>query len=88
MADAAVPLFAFSIVPGGFALQGRASSHHPLEVRHVLYRYRLPPESLALIAAQHEDWIIQQAITLLEHRIFKARGPASPVPPPCATTCV
>ena len=32
------------------------------------------PESLALIAAQHEDWIIQQAITLLEHRIFKA-GP-------------
>ena len=32
------------------------------------------PESLTLIAAQHEDWIIQQAITLLEHRIFKA-GP-------------
>ena len=30
------------------------------------------PESLTLIAAQHEDWIIQQAITLLEHRIFKA----------------
>jgi hypothetical protein len=24
------------------------------------------PESLTLIAAQHEDWIIQQAITLLE----------------------
>jgi DNA repair protein RadC len=32
------------------------------------------PESLTLIAAQHEDWIIQQAITLLEKRIFKA-GP-------------
>lgn len=33
------------------------------------------PESLTLIAAQHEDWIIQQAITLLEKRVFKA-GPA------------
>lgn len=33
------------------------------------------PESLILIAAQHEDWIIQQAITLLEKRVFKA-GPA------------
>ena len=33
------------------------------------------PESLTLIAAQHEDWIIQQAITLLENRVFKA-GPA------------
>lgn len=32
------------------------------------------PESLTLIAAQHEDWIIQQAITLLEKRVFKA-GP-------------
>ena len=32
------------------------------------------PESLSLIAAQHEDWIIRQAITLLEQRIFKA-GP-------------
>ncbi|EPK5696495.1 DNA repair protein RadC, partial [Pseudomonas aeruginosa] len=32
------------------------------------------PESLTLIAAQHEDWIIQQAITLLENRVFKA-GP-------------
>jgi len=31
--------------------------------------------NLKLIAAQHEDWIIQQAITLLEQRIFKA-GPA------------
>jgi DNA repair protein RadC len=30
------------------------------------------PESLTLIAAQHEDWIIQQAINLLEKRIFKA----------------
>ncbi|MDY0011449.1 MAG: DNA repair protein RadC [Rhodocyclaceae bacterium] len=30
------------------------------------------PESLTLIAAQHEDWIIQQAITLLEERVFKA----------------
>ena len=33
------------------------------------------PESLTLIAAQHEDWIIQQAIALLERRVFKA-GPA------------
>ncbi len=33
------------------------------------------PESLTLIAAQHEDWIIQQAITLLEKRVFKA-GPS------------
>ncbi|WP_434543999.1 JAB domain-containing protein [Pseudomonas aeruginosa] len=32
------------------------------------------PESLSLIAAQHEDWIIRQAIALLEQRIFKA-GP-------------
>jgi DNA repair protein RadC len=31
-------------------------------------------ESLSAIAAQHEDWIIQQAIVLLERRIFKA-GP-------------
>ncbi|NML25753.1 DNA repair protein RadC [Aromatoleum tolulyticum] len=30
------------------------------------------PESLTLIAAQHEGWIIQQAINLLEKRIFKA----------------
>jgi DNA repair protein RadC len=29
-------------------------------------------ESLTLIAAQHEDWIIRQAISLLEHRLFKA----------------
>ena len=33
------------------------------------------PESLTLIAAQHEDWIIQLAINLLEERIFKA-GPS------------
>ncbi|AKU14345.1 MAG: DNA repair protein RadC [Lysobacter sp.] len=33
------------------------------------------PESLTLIVAQHEDWIIQQAITLLEKRVFKA-GPS------------
>lgn len=33
------------------------------------------PESLTLIAAQHEDWIILQAITLLEKRVFKA-GPS------------
>ena len=33
------------------------------------------PESLTLIAAQHEDWIIQQAINLLENRVFKA-GPS------------
>ncbi len=33
------------------------------------------PEPLTLIAAQHEDWIIQQAIVLLERRVFKA-GPA------------
>ncbi len=32
------------------------------------------PESLTLIASQHEDWIIHQAITWLEQRIFKA-GP-------------
>ena len=31
-------------------------------------------ESLSAIAAQHEDWIIQKAIVLLERRIFKA-GP-------------
>ncbi|WP_434026985.1 RadC family protein [[Pseudomonas] boreopolis] len=31
-------------------------------------------ESLSTVAAQHEDWIIQQAITLLERRIFKV-GP-------------
>lgn len=30
------------------------------------------PESLTLIAAQHEDWIIKQAFTFLEARIFKA----------------
>jgi len=33
------------------------------------------PESLTLIAAQHEDWIIRQAIALLENRVLKA-GPA------------
>src|SRR3546814_9385965 len=38
------------------------------------------PESLTLIAAQHEDWIIRQAITLLENRVFKA-GPAHPARP-------
>jgi DNA repair protein RadC len=31
-------------------------------------------ESLYPVAAEHEDWIIRQAITLLESRIFKA-GP-------------
>lgn len=31
-------------------------------------------ESLSAIAAQHEDWIIQQAIVLLDRRVFKA-GP-------------
>lgn len=31
-------------------------------------------ESLSAVASQHEDWIIQQAIVLLERRIFKA-GP-------------
>jgi len=39
------------------------------------------PESLTLIAAQHEDWIIRQAIALLEQRIFNAgptlSGPAA-----------
>ena len=29
-------------------------------------------ESLSVVAAQHEDWIIQQAIALLEQRVFKA----------------
>jgi len=32
------------------------------------------PESLAVIASQDEDWIIRQAIALLEKRIFNA-GP-------------
>lgn len=32
------------------------------------------PESLAVIASQNEDWIIRQAIALLEKRIFNA-GP-------------
>jgi DNA repair protein RadC len=45
-----------------------------VEVRHVLVVADSRPESLSLIAAQHEDWIIRQAITLLEQRIFKA-GP-------------
>ncbi|UPG95924.1 RadC family protein [Luteibacter aegosomatissinici] len=31
-------------------------------------------ESLSAVAAQHEDWIIKQAIALLERRIFKV-GP-------------
>lgn len=31
-------------------------------------------ESLSATAAQHDDWIIQQAIVLLERRVFKA-GP-------------
>ncbi|SSW71225.1 hypothetical protein AVE30378_04452 [Achromobacter veterisilvae] len=31
-------------------------------------------ESLSVVAAQHEDWIIQPAIALLEQRVFKA-GP-------------
>ncbi|MBV59816.1 MAG: DNA repair protein RadC [Nevskiales bacterium] len=31
-------------------------------------------ESLNQIASQHEDWIIQQAFVLLEHRVFNA-GP-------------
>src|SRR3546814_1450253 len=30
-------------------------------------------ESLSAVAAQHEDWIIQQAIALLERLIFKVR---------------
>ncbi|WP_238897631.1 JAB domain-containing protein [Achromobacter xylosoxidans] len=31
-------------------------------------------ESLSVVASQHDDWIIQQAIALLEQRVFKA-GP-------------
>ena len=31
-------------------------------------------ESLSAVAAHHEDWIIKQAIALLERRIFKV-GP-------------
>lgn len=31
-------------------------------------------ESLSTVTSQHEDWIIQQAIVLLERRVFKA-GP-------------
>ena len=41
-------------------------------------------ESLSAIAAQHEDWIIQQAIALLEKRVFKA-GAKLLDPRPCAT---
>jgi len=37
------------------------------------------PESLAVIASQDEDWIIRQAIALLEKRIFNA-GPTLPSP--------
>lgn len=33
-----------------------------------------PSATLDYTATQHEDWIIQQAIALLEHRVFKA-GP-------------
>ena len=43
-------------------------------------------ESLSAIAAQHEDWIIQQAIALLEKRVSK-RVRNSSTPRPCATTC-
>ena len=32
------------------------------------------PGSLTLIAAQHEDWIIQQAITLLDDPVFVLGG--------------
>lgn len=31
-------------------------------------------ESLSAVASQHDDWIIQQAIALLDQRVFKA-GP-------------
>ncbi|MFC4160705.1 RadC family protein [Chitinimonas lacunae] len=34
-----------------------------------------PRAPLDLLAAQHEDWIVQQAITLLEQRLFKDRSP-------------
>ena len=52
-----------------------------MEVRHVYVIADSRPESLSLIAAQHEDWIIRQAINLLEQRIFKA-GPMLNSPPP------
>lgn len=44
-------------------------------------------ESLSAIAAQHEDWIIQQAIVLLERRVFKLDR-ASANRPLYGTTCV
>ncbi|MBG6469463.1 DNA repair protein RadC [Pseudomonas aeruginosa] len=61
--------------PEGLSLPGQASSDFipwRFAMSYVVADSR--PESLSLIAAQHEDWIIRQAITLLEQRIFKA-GP-------------
>ncbi|MDF8361304.1 JAB domain-containing protein [Achromobacter anxifer] len=37
-------------------------------------------ESLSLVASQHDDWLIQRAIALLEQRVFKA-GPRLDQPP-------
>jgi len=37
-------------------------------------------ESLSLAASQHDDWLIQRAIALLEQRVFKA-GPRLDQPP-------
>jgi len=65
-----LPLF-HPIVPGGFALLGQA----PSDLIH--WRFTMScviadsgTESLAQVAAQHEDWIIKQAFALLEARIF------------------
>lgn len=43
-------------------------------------------ESLSAVAAQHEDWIIQQAIVLLENGSSKLDH-ASASRPPCGTIC-
>ncbi|CAJ0870767.1 hypothetical protein R1479_01730 [Ralstonia mannitolilytica] len=59
--------------PGGLALPGRAPSD--LTVWRFAMSFVVNDsclESLSAIAAQHEDWIIQQAIALLEKRVFKA----------------
>ncbi len=61
--------------PGGLALLGRVPSD--LTVWRFAMSFAVNDsclESLSAIAAQHEDWIIQQAIVLLERRVFKA-GP-------------
>ena len=58
----------------GLPSLGERLRSHRLEVRHVFAVNDSCLESLSAIAAQHEDWIIQQTIVLLERRVFKA-GP-------------